>query len=69
MKNYGEISYKDDFCPMSGVGQPPSKWGKCFAQCSWYDEAMGYCSVQALWRLRELPGMRSELEGAAVSTA
>lgn len=58
-----ELAYKDYLCPFSGIGQPPTEWSACVAQCSLYDATSGYCSLQALWHLRQLPELCNRIEG------
>lgn len=53
MTNNG-LTAKDDICPLSGIGKPPTEWGACVVQCSWYDATRGLCAMHALWHLREL---------------
>lgn len=59
----GELVYKADLCPLSGIGKPPTEWSACVVQCSIYDATTGYCSLQALWHLRQLPDMCNQIEG------
>ena len=53
----GKLDMKDELCPISGIGKPPSEWSGCAVQCGWYDATCGLCAVQALWHLRELPSI------------
>ena len=62
-----KLDYKDGICPMSGIGKPPSEWSKCTVQCFWYDATKGLCAVQALWHLRELPGIHADTSDAAAA--
>lgn len=61
----GELDMKDDLCPLSGIGKPPSEWGRCVVQCCWYDATSGLCAVQALWHLRELPSIAQDANDTA----
>ena len=63
---HGELTYKDYcVCPLSGIGKPPTKWSACVAECSLYDVTTGFCSMQALWHLRELPHIHDRVQGVA----
>lgn len=61
----GKLDTKDELCPLSGVGKPPSDWSRCAVQCSWYDATKGLCAVQALWHLRELPSIAQDANDTA----
>lgn len=58
-----ELISKEDVCPLSGVGKPPTEWSACVVQCSLYDASSGYCSLHALYHLRELPNIRDRIHG------
>lgn len=58
----GELNYKDDICPLSGIGKPPSEWSHCVVECSLYDATTALCSIHALWLTREIV---HELHGMA----
>lgn len=42
-------------CPFSGIGKPPTEWSHCVGGCSVYDATTGFCALNALWSLRQLP--------------
>lgn len=44
----GELTYKPDICPLSGIGKPPIEWSRCVVQCSLYDATKGRCAVKVL---------------------
>ena len=65
----GGLNYGCELCPLSGIGKPPSEWGRCVVQCSWYDATKGLCAVQALWHLRELPIIGQDVGAMAAECA
>lgn len=61
------LTAKDSLCPLSGMGRPPETWSACVVECGLYDATTGYCSIAALWHLRELMGIEQEAKRGAES--
>lgn len=58
-----EYRHTDSLCPVSGIGQHPVTWGRCYSRCAWFDFEANACALLVLVdALRDLP-----LEAANVS--